>query len=69
MMRRGGLGPLSKIRPTSTTQIQYLAEVAGCKMLATQDAKTEILVETGNCPDLGGCRWPMTRRLWTGEGS
>ena len=48
---------------------QFPAEVTGCKMLATQDAKTEILVETVNCPDLGGCRWPMTRRLWTGEAS
>jgi len=38
-------------------------------MLATQDAKTEILVETLNCPDLGECRWLMTRRPWTGDGS
>jgi hypothetical protein len=48
---------------------QYSAEVAGCKIFAIQNAKTEILVETENCNDLGGRRWQMTRRRWTGEGS
>jgi hypothetical protein len=38
-------------------------------MFATQDAKTEILDETGNCNDLGGCRWLMTGRPWTDEDS
>ena len=38
-------------------------------MFATQDAKKEILVETGNCDGLGRCRWLMTGRLWTGEDS
>ena len=38
-------------------------------MFAAQDAKREILVNAGNCDDLGGCRWLMIKRQWTVEDS